>query len=340
MRTVVLENDVLEGDVKPHDLLDQYRHLVERDVVDLLVKKGQLVTRNCPGCKSANGKNAFVRSELTYFCCEDCGCLYISPCPDENSLADFYKNSEAASFWRSQLLPATRTARLEKLFRPRVEWLLDVVDEYRPDAQRAVAVGYHNELFIEELSRQEGQNLQIIVTNPIADIEYEGLNLPHVEVRPQAVGTAIDVDTDLFFAFDILDRCTDSEGFMVSARNALVAGGIMLGTTTLGSGFDIQVLWDKSESAYLPDRLNLFSSEGLAMLFERHGFEILEFSTPGMFDVDVVRNAVIARPDEDWPRFIRYLVEKRDDETMEALQEFLQRFRMSSFARFALRKID
>ena len=119
---------------------------------------------------------------------------------------------------------------------------------------------------------------------------------------------------------------------------ASCARGLLLATTTLISGFDLQVLWDRSNSIFPPDRLNLLSVEGLTKLLERHGLNLLEFSTPGMFDVEIVRRAILSDPDADWPRFIRYLVEKRDENAFDALQEYLQRFRLSSFARVVGRK--
>ena len=76
----------------------------------------------------------------------------------------------------------------------------------------------------------------------------------------------------------------------------------------------------------------------MTKLLERHGFELLEFSTPGMFDVEIVRRAILSDPDADWPRSIRYLVENRDENALNALQEYLQRFRLSSFARIVGRK--
>jgi hypothetical protein len=57
-----------------------------------------------------------------------------------------------------------------------------------------------------------------------------------------------------------------------------------------------------------------------------------------MFDVEIVCQAIAERPEGDWPRFIRYLADRGDNEALEALQEYLQRFRLSSFGRIALRK--
>ena len=74
-------------------------------------------------------------------------------------------------------------------------------------------------------------------------------------------------------------------------------------------------------------------------MFERHGFDALEFSTPGTFDVEIVQRAIHADPENDWPRFIRYLIENRDEDALNALQEYLQAYRLSSFARLVLRRL-
>lgn len=339
MKTVVLDRDVVEMEVKPHDLLAQYRRLLAREVEERLGHGLQACA--CPGCGSGSSSLAFSRFGLSYCQCGGCHSLFVSPRPSEEELALFYRESEAIRFWRQEILPATREARRTKLFRPRAQWLLDVVDEYRPQARKALAVGYHNDLLIEELLGQEEHLFEVVVTNPVADIEFAGRGSAGVQIRPMPLKEVAGMGpVDLFMAFDILDRCADLEVLFAAARSALAPGGLLLGTTTLGSGFDIQVLWERAVGVYPPERLNLLTVEGLTALFERHGFEPLEFSTPGMFDAEEVQRAVREQPEADWPRFIRYLVENRGEEALGALQEFLQRFRLSSFARIVLRRIE
>jgi len=338
MKTVVLDRDVVETEVKPHHLLAEYRRLLERDVTARLLQG--LEECSCPGCGGGEKRPAFSRFGMSYCQCRVCHSLFVSPRPTESALVSFYRESEAACFWRQELLPATREARRAKLFRPRAQWLLDVVDEFQPQARKALAVGYHNELLLEELLAQEQQLFEIVVANPVADIEFAGQALAGVRLSPVPLQAVARLGpADLFMAFDILDRCADLEGLFGAARAVLPPGGLLLGTTTLGSGFDVQVLWERAEGIYPPERLNLLTVEGLTLLAGRHGFEVLEFSTPGMFDTDEVQRAVREQPEADWPRFIRYLVENRGEEALGALQGFLQRFRLSSFARIVLRRL-
>jgi len=341
VKTIVLDRDTLEFEIKPHAMLGEYLRLIAQEVKAQLAIPAQLTPCVCPGCRSDASSVGFEKFGLTYLECDCCKTVYVSPRPSEEALIDFYRKSRSSCFLRERILRETREARREKLFRPRAQWLLDVVDRYRPKARLGIIVGYHNDLLVEELARQEKHLFQIVVTNPVADIEFVGINLPGVTIRPTPV-KALDSlgPSDVFLAFDILDRCADVDALFAAARATLAPGGLLLASTILISGFDLQVLWDRSRSIHPPERLNLLSAEGLAALFERHGFEALEFSTPGNFDVEVVQHAIRADPDGDWPRFIRYLIENRDVNALSAFQEYLQTYRLSSFARIVLRKVQ
>lgn len=340
MKTVVFDGRVLEQEVKPHALLDQYRRLLAEDVRSRLAASDQLISTGCPGCLSHDGRAAFEKLGMQYRQCESCRSLYVSPRPTEELLVDFYRNSKSSLFWRERILPETRETRRDKIFTPRAQWLLDVVDEYLPKAQLGVVVGYHNDLMIEELFRIEENLFRLLVTNPIGDVELDHLKGPNVVLQPMPESRLSALGpSDIFLAFDILDRCVDLDILFSAAKKILAPQGLFVGSTTLISGFDLQVLWDRSESIYPPDRMNLLSVEGLTALYERHGFEPLEFSTPGMFDVEIVRRSVQNAPQGDWPRFIKYLVENRDEEALKSFQEYLQRYRLSSFGRTVLRSI-
>jgi hypothetical protein len=337
MRTVVLDRDLVEGEVKPHGFIEEYLRLLAEDVQERLL--AGLVDCVCPGCHGNDVEEAFARSGMHYRHCRQCNSLFVSPRPVAAAIDEFYRNARSTLYWQERILPATRDVRRVKLYRPQAEWLLDVVDEYRPQTESCVVVGYHNELLIEELLAQEADRFTIIVSNPSADIEFSGKTLPGVSIRPMGLGDLGGLaPADMVLAFDLLDRCADPDALFAALYDVLAPGGLLLATTTLGSGFDIQVLWEEAEGVYPPERLNLLSVEGLELLCRRHNFEILEFSTPGMFDVHTVCHAIRENPTAQWPRHIRYLAERRDETALEALQEFLQRFRLSSFGRVALRK--
>ena len=87
-----------------------------------------------------------------------------------------------------------------------------------------------------------------------------------------------------------------------------------------------------------PDKLNLLSIEGFSRLFRAPDWSLIELSTPGMFDVENVRQAMLAAPEADWPRGVREIVLQRDEAARLEFQEYLQRHRLASFARLVVRR--
>ncbi|RJQ53517.1 MAG: hypothetical protein C4530_17915 [Desulfobacteraceae bacterium] len=338
MRTVVFDSDVIEHEVKPHAKLSRFREMLALEVEQKLALPQNLHPCRCPGCSGEDSRPVFEKSKMTYRHCSACNSLYVAPRPADDEIVGFYRNSTAWRFWREQVLPETRETRREKIYYPRARWLLDVCDEYRPGARRGVAVGYHSELLLSELYRLEPGLFPIAVTNPIADIEWAGVEITGVSVRTDS---RFDFKpfkpVDVLLAFDFLDRCSDVARFFRNAHEAIEPGGLMIAGTIL-TGFDVWVLWDRSDNIYPPDRLNVFSVEGLKSLAGTHGFEILELSTPGMFDTESVHRMVRAEPGLQWPRFARYLFENRENLAFSEFQEYLQKHRLSSFGRIVLRK--
>jgi hypothetical protein len=144
---------------------------------------------------------------------------------------------------------------------------------------------------------------------------------------------------DVITAFETIDRTVDLGALFESISRNLKKGGICFITSILASGFDIQTLWDNSDNLFPPDRLNVLTVEGFGMLFERYGFKIIEFSTPGGFDVDFVIKAKEADPSLELPRIISYMLEHRSSEMRESFQQFLQSSLLSSSGRIVIRKI-
>jgi uncharacterized LabA/DUF88 family protein len=111
-------------------------------------------------------------------------------------------------------------------------------------------------------------------------------------------------------------------------------------TDILISGFDLQTLWNQAENVFPPDRLNVFSVEGLKALFARNGFECIEFSTPGILDLEIVDKAMEDHPEIRPPRFLEYVLRNRGVETRQSFQEFLQENLLSSYGRILIRKSE
>lgn len=118
---------------------------------------------------------------------------------------------------------------------------------------------------------------------------------------------------------------------MQALKRLVRPGGYVFVSTLCIDGFDLQILWDKSNQIFPPHHVNLFSVSGLAKLFQRVGLIGAQVTTPGELDVDIVRNAYKREPELlNGQRFIRKLL--ANDNSTTAFQYFLAKHLMSSHA--------
>jgi hypothetical protein len=158
-------------------------------------------------------------------------------------------------------------------------------------------------------------------------------------VRPTAVNNLLGLGRpDVALAVDVLDRAADPRAVVSALARTLAPSGLVFATFPVASGFEVQTLWQDSPTVFPPDKLTLPTVDGLMQLFSAPEWEVLELSTPGMFDVETVRQAIAARPDGAWPRVVRALVERTDTQGRAAFVEFLQTRRLTSFARLVARR--
>jgi hypothetical protein len=109
-------------------------------------------------------------------------------------------------------------------------------------------------------------------------------------------------------------------------------------TTLTVSGFDIQVLWENSKSIYPPHHINLLSTQGMRDLVTRSGLQprsglqLVDLSTPGELDVDIVRNIQHENPEIQLSRFSASII-NAPVEVRTQFQNFLKANELSSHIR-------
>ncbi len=317
-KTVVSLQELVDVDIRPGRLVEEFHKLTRSSVA--VLAQGPLVDVSCPACANAESRVAFEKLGLTYRQCDACRSLFVSPRPALAALIAYYHSSPAAIFWRDRLLRETHETRRSKLARPRAEWVIDGLAEHRPNALDGLEVSSQGSVLIEEL----------------------GTLSPALHMRTASAVAAgplgAPASVDFVVAFDALDRVADVPAFVNAAHIALRPGGVFFVTAPSISGFDLQVLWDRSPTILPPDKMNVLSIAGLSRLFGAPFWDVIELSTPGMFDVENVRHAIAAEPAADWPRAIRELVTESSDDARREFQEHLQRSRLASFARLIVRR--
>ncbi len=152
--------------------------------------------------------------------------------------------------------------------------------------------------------------------------------------RPDDVPGRVEAAT----LFESLDRVDDPVRLLRAVVERLAPGGLLFVTALVSSGFDVAVLGVKNMYLYPPDRTNCFSLRGLERLLTNEGLTLVEVSTPGVLDVEVVQAHLQHDPTLPLSVFERQLIASAA-QAPEPFQAFLQRQGLSSFARIVGRKL-
>ena len=338
MKTVVSVQEMDEVQIKPQAEVAEWRRLVALEIGTRWRDRSRWVTVGCPCCSEGTARSAFAHVGIAYVECTSCGTLYAPQRPDELSLREWYKHSDSSRFWRERLLSASSEMRWDKIVMPRAQWILDGIAEYQPNATRLLDISASGRALVDEVLAG-APALEAAVTGAAAELESRSGE--RVIVVPTDVsGLAALGPVHLVTAFDAFDRAADLRALVRAAHEALAPGGVLLATLPVSSGFEVQSLWDRSPTVFPPDKLNLPSVAGLLRMFAGPSWELLELSTPGMFDVEIVRRIVEEAPGADWPRTLRALVLGTDATGTQLFTEYLQSRRLTSFARLVARRKD
>ena len=317
MRRVVVSQEASELELRPPELVERYGELSEREAAAFFQGK-PLVEVPCPFCRAAEIRTSFGVWAFQYRECASCGSLYVSPRPGAELLAAFRRSSESGAFWQ-KVLDETARERYEKVLAPRLQWLCDVTAEH---FRRPVA--------LVDLGGLESEHLiELTATGLFSTARAIAAEDPPASERGGAAQAAS--------AFDLLNRSFSPRLLLQAARRTLLDEGLLF-LSGRGLGFEPQTLWDRSAHLHPIDHLNVPSTEALERSLVETGFELLELSTPGQLDLEMVASAAERDDSLVLPRWLSYLIARRGKAEHEAFQEFLQRARLSSHFRVAARR--
>lgn len=327
-----------EVEIRPHDLFNRYLALCRQDIERFFSDKTDFTEVPCPACASRGVSDELVKIGFRYAVCADCGSLYASPRPPAASIDAFYRNAESVAFWATSFFKETAESRREKMFRPRAVLIKELAERFGLKDSVFVDIGSGYGILLEEVKRLDffSRIVGIEPAPPLAAIcRDKGFDI--LENTLECVSN-IAIDASFMTAFEVIEHLYDPYCFLCAAYHVLVPSGILMLTTLTVTGFDIQVLWEHSKSIYPPQHINLLSLDGIAKLVARTGFELVDLSTPGNLDVDIVRNALIENPSISVSRFERYLAMQAPDDVRERFQSFLREHHLSSHVRIIARK--
>jgi len=327
-----------EDDIRPRALLEEFFVRLGRDADRLAAKRAHFVSVGCPFCGVPDVETAFEKQGFCYRLCPSCASLFASPRPTPTQLREYVETSEAIEFWSTRFYRETADERRAQIFRPRAARVAAIADQHGLDRRAACAdIGAGFGLFLLELAALKRFG-RIIAIEPDARLgsvcRAQGFDVVErwiEDLKPD------DLSVDVATAFEVLEHVFDPLAFIRAAAGTVRPGRLLFFSTLAASGFDIQTLWEHSRSVSPPQHLNFPSIDGARSLVHRAGLEVVEITTPGQLDVDIVRNRLEADPSLPVPRFARTIA-GADNEVRSDFQRFLQRHRLSSHLQCVARR--
>lgn len=143
---------------------------------------------------------------------------------------------------------------------------------------------------------------------------------------------------DLILALDYIQQKRKPVQFFREAYNNLKKGGLLILGTKVGSGFDILSLRQNNRNVFPYEHILMPSKEGIEVLFKQAGFELLEFTTPGTFDLNYVKANKDGLASDDY--FIKYFLDTATVSAEAEFQRFIQKCGLSSYAQVIARRAD
>ena len=301
-----------ESDIRPSDLFDEYLRLSALDA-EVFFSNTARSSIPCIGCGGGNVDNCFIKHGFQYVQCKECETLYLSPRPPAEVFEQFYENSVSSNYWAETFFPAVAESRRERIFKTRAVALADMCAKKSIATDTIIDVGAGYGIFLEEWAKINSSS-RLIAIEPSASLSQvcreKGFDVIEA-VAEKAAGA--ENTADLLVCFEVLEHVTDPLVFVEVLKNLVKPGGYLMISTLGIEGFDIQVLWERSNSISPPHHLNFFSIKGFEALFSRAGMTSIEITTPGVLDTDIVKNSLKAtNTDLNMNRFIKKLVSNPD----------------------------
>lgn len=319
-----------EDEIRPKRFDAEKKAALDRDLAWLTARTRDFIVVNCPACGSADCKPAFTKYGFRFVQCTTCRTAYMSPRATQKILGEFYANSALYDFWNAHIFPATREIRQEKIFRPRVEKIVRLCSISRENKAVLIDIGAANGAFCEEAVKS-GYFSRVIAVEPslqlaqtCRDIGLETIQAP-VEEISSLRGAA-----DIVTSFETIEHVFSPAECIEQCSRLLKANGILVLSCPNYEGFDIQALGVLSDSLDA-EHVNLLNPASLIRLVENHGFEVIECSTPGELDVELVHQRVVSGDiDVSDDSFLKCLLVDRYEELRLPFQAFLADNRLSS----------
>jgi 2-polyprenyl-3-methyl-5-hydroxy-6-metoxy-1,4-benzoquinol methylase len=317
--------ELKEQDIRPEAIFNEYLALAKIDGQTYFPfhNREEIV---CPGCEKM-GEVAFEKNGFIYDECQSCHTLFVNPRPLASDFSRYYMESPSSKFWVTTFYKETAEARREKLWKPKAELIKSITQRYCATEQTVVDIGGGYGIFAEVMRELTSQPVVVIEPSPsmVETCQKKGLNVV-AKFLEDVSANDLPVTPKLFVSFELFEHLHNPAYFLAHLYNLMSIGDMFIFTTLSSAGVDIRSLWQDSKAVFPPHHLNFFNPSSIRVLLERQQFKVLEVTTPGKLDIDILCNNKELIKDRFWQIF----VDQADSDQRSKMQTLLSENGFSS----------
>jgi 2-polyprenyl-3-methyl-5-hydroxy-6-metoxy-1,4-benzoquinol methylase len=274
-----------EKDIRPDKIFDQYLELSKKDKI--YFKKSNIFI-SCPACNKKTSKVfLFIKHGHKYNQCKTCETIYVSPRPSLSQLINYYRKSNSAKFFADVFYKKTKKARIEHLWKPKVDAIYDFIkDNKEKYAIYDIGGGYG--IFADLFNKKFKKKVTVIEPDKTMYNHCVKKKIPAINKFLENIKKEdLKKEKKLFLSFELFEHLQSPNIFLKILKKIMSPGDIFIFTTLSSSGADIQNLEINSKSFSI-QHLNFFNPDSIVSLLNKHKFKVIKVETPGQLDIDIL----------------------------------------------------
>jgi len=261
---------------------------------------GDFIKRPCPfcGCEKYENVESF-QNRYGISKCLKCSSLYVNPCPTQEVLNDYYNNYEC-----NTMLEKVYKERAQKpentILDTRIETIISYINKIAKDNVNILEVGCSNGSFLSRLRKRiqdRGINKDITYIgvdandNAVKACHDESITLISSTIEDYLEST--DTRFDIVWHSELIEHLIDPYNVFKKINYVMNEGGYMIFTTPNSASVEMKNISYNVPRVLAcnilpPMHLNAFSTNNIAHFVFRSGFFLVDISTPGQFDVEIL----------------------------------------------------
>ncbi len=326
-----------EANIRPEDLMKRAEVYFKADYKYLYSHRKSFKHVNCPACNKNKKEYLFNKNGFKYYNCINCDTFYITPRPTDKILANFYKNSKLYKFWNNFIFPTTEKVRNKKIFVPRVKKIMQLCKKHKISRKKIIDIGAGYGTFC-KIIQDKKFFAEVIAIEPNIEGSKKCLEkkIFTLNCSIENLSKKYFSNVGVFTLFEVIEHLYSPYNFLKKINKMCNKNTFVIYTCPNGMGFDISFLGKKSESVD-HEHLNYFNPRSIKFLAKRSGFEVLDVITPGVLDVDILKNKYNSKLFKTKNNFLKQIF--LNSEISNNLQDFLIKNKLSSNMWVVLKKV-